>query len=34
MNEQTAWILGEELAGYVKARGGVLTIGTFDVLIG
>ena len=34
MNAETAWIVSEDLAAYVRARGGVLTIGTFDVLIG
>ena len=34
MNAAKAWILSDDLAAYVKARGGVLTIGTFDVLIG
>jgi hypothetical protein len=34
MSAETTWIVSEDLAAYVQARGGVLTIGTFDVLIG
>ena len=34
MSAETGWILSDDLAAYVKARGGVLTIGNFDVLVG
>ncbi len=34
MKAQRGWILSDDLVAYAKARGGVLTIGTFDVLIG
>lgn len=34
MQTGPGWILSAELAAYVLARGGVLTVGVFDVLIG
>ncbi len=34
MDEMTGWVLGDDLTAYVRSRGGILTIGVFDTLIG